>query len=327
MVISKSILRCWILGLEIIVCFLTAAVMDARAADVTLAWDPNAEPDLAGYKIHYGTASGSYSAHIDVGNVTKYKLTGLTAGKTYFFAATAYDAFGYESAYSTQAIYSVPGANVALSAPTPPSGATTATTNSTVTFSTSSSVPNGDGLQYRFDWGGGVLSLWGSTSQSHSWSASGQYAVRAQARDSLQTESAWSAATIVTVIDPLRVSTDADGDGLPNPWEVMHNLNWLVNDALEDADNDGFCNLREYLSGSDPQLYYDQPSILADFENDNDVDGSDLAFFIRQFGRTGCDSAPKPCEFDLDTDGDVDVIDLRLVIEDYGRSQNYWQWE
>jgi hypothetical protein len=151
------------------------------------------------------------------------------AGKTYYFAATAYDTSGYESGYSTQVSYSVP--------------------------------------------------------------------------------------------------TDADGDGLPNGWEVLHNLNWLVNDALEDADNDGFSNLREYLSGSDPQSEIDKPSILADPENDNDVDGVDLSFFIEEFGRIDCDTAPKPCEFDLDTDGDVDVIDLRLFIEDYGRSQNDWQWE
>jgi len=34
----------------------------AYSADVTLAWDANDEPDLDGYKIHYGTSSGNYSA-------------------------------------------------------------------------------------------------------------------------------------------------------------------------------------------------------------------------------------------------------------------------
>jgi len=327
MMISKTIFRCWILCLEIIGCFLIAAVADAWAADVTLSWDPNVEPELAGYRIYYGTTSGSYSVQIDVYNATKYKVTGLMAGKTYYFTATAYDTSGCESGYSSQVIYSVPNANVAPSTPTPPLGASTATVNTAITFSTSSSDPKGDNLQYRFDWGGGVLSLWGSASQSHSWSAAGQYAVKAQMRNSLEAESTWSDATTVTIINPLRVVTDADGDGLPNEWEVVHNLNWLVNDAFEDRDNDGFSNLREYLSGSDPEIYHDQPSILADPENDNDVDGADLSIFIEEFGRTDCDSAPKPCEFDFDTDGDVDVIDLRLFIEDYGRSQNYWQWE
>jgi len=38
----------------------------ARVDQVTLAWDANTEPDLAGDKVHYGTASGSYTASVDV---------------------------------------------------------------------------------------------------------------------------------------------------------------------------------------------------------------------------------------------------------------------
>ncbi|HSN24149.1 MAG TPA: hypothetical protein VLS45_08295, partial [Methylomicrobium sp.] len=42
----------------------------ARAEQVTLAWDANTESDLAGYKVHYGTASGSYTTVVDVHKVT-----------------------------------------------------------------------------------------------------------------------------------------------------------------------------------------------------------------------------------------------------------------
>ena len=80
----------------------------ARAEQVTLAWNPNQESDLAGYKIHYGTASGSYSVHMDVQRVTTYTLTGLTAGQTYYFATTAYDTSGNESSYSNEVSYYVP---------------------------------------------------------------------------------------------------------------------------------------------------------------------------------------------------------------------------
>ncbi|MCU0591399.1 MAG: fibronectin type III domain-containing protein [Desulfobacterales bacterium] len=81
----------------------------AQAGQVTLAWDANTEPDLAGYKIHYGTASGNYSVHLDVLNVTSYTITGLTEGQTYYFAATAYDDSGNESGYSNEATYSDQG--------------------------------------------------------------------------------------------------------------------------------------------------------------------------------------------------------------------------
>lgn len=76
------------------VMLLAAAAIAAvafAATSVNLAWDANTEPDLAGYKIYYGTASGVYGTPIDVGNVTAYTLTGLTEGVTYYLAATAYD--------------------------------------------------------------------------------------------------------------------------------------------------------------------------------------------------------------------------------------------
>lgn len=68
----------------------------------TLAWDANTEPELAGYRIYYGTAPRTYGAPIDVGNVTTYKVQGLTRGQRYYFAATAYDAVGNESGFSNE---------------------------------------------------------------------------------------------------------------------------------------------------------------------------------------------------------------------------------
>jgi hypothetical protein len=71
----------------------------------TLEWDPNSEPDLAGYKLHYGLASGSYTSVVDVGNQTSYTLTGLTAGTTYYIAATAYNTSGLQSTYSNEVAF------------------------------------------------------------------------------------------------------------------------------------------------------------------------------------------------------------------------------
>lgn len=84
-------------------------VQPARAAEVTLAWDANTEPDLAGYKVYWGTASRSYQNNADVGNQTTYTVTGLSEGVTYYFAATAYDIYGNESGYSNEVVYTVPG--------------------------------------------------------------------------------------------------------------------------------------------------------------------------------------------------------------------------
>ena len=74
-------------------------------AEISLAWDANSEPDLAGYIIYYGDASGDYSHSLDVGDVTEFTVTGLDDSGTYYFAATAYDRDGNESAYSEELVH------------------------------------------------------------------------------------------------------------------------------------------------------------------------------------------------------------------------------
>lgn len=75
---------------------------------VRLAWDPNSEPDLAGYRIYYGTKSGQWDMMIDVGNVTTTIVSGLTPGTTYYFVATAYNTLNLESDPSNEVSYTVP---------------------------------------------------------------------------------------------------------------------------------------------------------------------------------------------------------------------------
>ena len=189
----------WIVAIPFLIVVAGVSV-NASAGQATLTWNPNTESDLAGYKLHYGTASGNYSVHLDVHNVTTYTVTGLTDGQSYYFAATAYDASGHESGYSNQVSYAVPTtANGAPSTPVIPTGPSSAATNAAATFSTSATDPNNDTLTYRYDWGGGVIGNWGTANQSHTWTAAGQYSVKAQARDSKGAESAWSGGKMVTI--------------------------------------------------------------------------------------------------------------------------------
>ena len=174
----------------------------------------------------------------------------------------------------------------------------------------------GNIASWLWDFGDGQTSS--LQSPPHEYQTSGTYTVRLTVTGPTGTSDIEEKVGYITVIG----SVDTDADGMPDSWEIEHNLNRYVDDALEDPDVDGFCNLREYLSGTDPRNQNDKPSILADFENDNDVDGKDLTLFIDEFGRADCDTAPDPCEFDFNTDGDVDEVDLWIFIEDYGRSTN-----
>ena len=81
----------------------------ARAAQLSVTWDPSGDSDVAGYKIYYGTQSGTYTEVIDAGNSTSCTLPDLAVGTTYYIAATAYDSYGYESDYSNELDYAVTG--------------------------------------------------------------------------------------------------------------------------------------------------------------------------------------------------------------------------
>ncbi len=74
----------------------------ADAAYLNLAWDANTEPDLAGYRVYYGTASREYVDPIDVGNTTTYRVDSLLEGVMYYIAVTAYDMYGNESDFSDE---------------------------------------------------------------------------------------------------------------------------------------------------------------------------------------------------------------------------------
>jgi fibronectin type 3 domain-containing protein len=82
----------------------------AHAYDVTLAWDPNTEPDLAGYILYIREDEPESNFHqvdyysldeIDPNN-PQGAVNELESGKTYFFAVTAINNDGLESNFSNQ---------------------------------------------------------------------------------------------------------------------------------------------------------------------------------------------------------------------------------
>jgi hypothetical protein len=82
----------------------------ASTGNVTINWNPPTQntdgtplTNLAGFKIHYGSASQKYTQTITVNNpgLVTYVVANLPAG-TYYFAVTAYSATGTESPLSSE---------------------------------------------------------------------------------------------------------------------------------------------------------------------------------------------------------------------------------
>jgi hypothetical protein len=101
-------------------------------------------------------------------------------------------------------------------------------------------------------------------------------------------------------------------DGLAYDYfghSVTISLDTVVVGAHGDDDN----------GNSSGSAYVFTPADLCegDFEPDGDVDGSDLAVFAADFGRTDCSN---DCEGDFNSDGDVDGSDLAVFAADFGRT-------
>ncbi len=77
---------------------------------------------------------------------------------------------------------------------------------------------------------------------------------------------------------------DTEGDGMPDGWELLHQLNPLKNDANLDLDVDGLSNFEEYLRDLDP--------CEEDSDGDALIDGEEVNIF-----------ATNPNLFDTDGDG------------------------
>ncbi|MRR13111.1 hypothetical protein EG835_11790, partial [bacterium] len=80
-----------------------------------------------------------------------------------------------------------------------PNGPSAAMVGSSAAFTTSATDPNGDTVEFFYDWGNGANSGWGTAARSYAWAIAGSYVVKVQARDSKGAASAWSGGKTVTV--------------------------------------------------------------------------------------------------------------------------------
>src|SRR2546426_549642 len=213
-----------------VLCSLAPAV--ANAAKVTLAWDANTDPDLAGYKLYYGLSSGSYQSSVDVGNVTSYTLPGLLDGRIYYFAATAYNVSQNESGFSNEvskAIAAVTPPTVSISAPA--NGATVSGTAVTVSASASDNVGVA-GVQFSLD---GVNLGAEDTVAPYpaSWNTtlatSGTHSLTAVARDAAG-NTAPSAAVSVTVDNPPPLISTVSASSISSSGAT---ITWVTNEASD----------------------------------------------------------------------------------------------
>lgn len=77
-------------------------------SSVQVAWDPNPESNIAGYKLHYGVDGLGLTNVIDVGLSTTGSVSVIEPATTYYFYVTAYNDYDLESDPSTVLYYTSP---------------------------------------------------------------------------------------------------------------------------------------------------------------------------------------------------------------------------
>jgi hypothetical protein len=146
--ITPSSCRSWILfDVTVTALFFIVSSTIAYAGQVTLGWDKSTEPDVAGYKVYYGTATRNYTQSIKITspNITTCTIIHLSLGQTYYFAATTYNSDLVESDYSAEISYnSTPAATTTTIRPTTTTipGETTTTTTQPATCDILSILPS-----------------------------------------------------------------------------------------------------------------------------------------------------------------------------------------
>lgn len=92
---------------------------DTLQKRVTLTWNRNQEPDIAGYKVYFGPASRAYDSVVAVNDTSYTKWFGVG---THYFAVTAYDLAGNESNYSDEVFATIAAPPQDKTPPGRPSG-------------------------------------------------------------------------------------------------------------------------------------------------------------------------------------------------------------
>ena len=87
----------------LLILLLCSAPGAAQTTSITIAWDANTEPDVAGYVVSWGTKEGVYTASADAGNVTQWTFTGANPDQRYYFVVQA---------YTTERVFSLPSNSV-----------------------------------------------------------------------------------------------------------------------------------------------------------------------------------------------------------------------
>lgn len=264
---------------------LLMATMSLSAGSVSLGWEPprtceDGSPlvDLSGYRLYHGGSSRGYVRYITVSNSNYITYTNLYPGITNFFAITAVNSLGEESDYSEEIALYVPPAVVVSS------GALEIAESESSTLQIRlDAAPAGvtTVLVSRVDGGNAFLGAVDGTElvfTPTNWAECQTVKIvalqnsaqgNASAVFRLSGDGVQSASAAVTAVEGAKNggkdvdAVDADGNSVPDAWEITHFGGLRIHGAAanDDTDHDGVPNTEEYIAGTDPKDHGSRPQV------------------------------------------------------------------
>ena len=210
----------------------TILTIGQSATYTTSTTDPDG--DQVQYRFYWGDGTfSSWTSLVNSGQSSSMSTAWNSIG-TYVVKAQARDSYGSISGWSTGLTVVVgQSSNNAPNTPNTPTGPTTLNTGQTGTYTTSATDPDNDQVQYRFDWGDGEISTWtnlvnsGTTaSKTHSWTNTGTYQIKTQAKDEHGSTSSWSTGLVV-IITASSEQLDQQQTQYDNKFKA-YSYNWVA---------------------------------------------------------------------------------------------------
>jgi len=234
------------------------------ATTIRLAWSPNTESDLAGYRLRYGTATGVYTSTANLGKVTTHEIQGLDSTKTYYFVLHALDYSGNLSLPSNEAS----GQPSVIAGPAP---------------TVSSALEVGTGSIYILQSGQHTIRVSGANFQSGATVGLGQdvtAGATSLSGSSQLTASITLSATTALGPRSLTVVNPDGGSGSKAAALTVTRTTDVNRDCLIDGNDLNMLARAWNTTSSDPGFVAE-----ADLSGDASVDGDDLAIFTEYFGQ------------------------------------------
>ena len=223
----------------------TPAGPDTGSTDAAMEfWTVTSDPEGGSVSYQFDWDDGSDSPWGPATQSHTYASLG-----TYRIIVRAKDSSGKMSAYSEGHTVRVATGNRPPQSPTTPRGPESALVQESVEFSTSSYDPDGDEIEFLFDWGDGNQSDWGQPVQTWVYGKVGTFSVRAKARDDKGRESQWSFPASITIERPN--SPPSRPQQPSGPSSGLVNTTYTFTTSATDPDGDQVLFLFDWGDGSD----------------------------------------------------------------------------